>query len=309
MLTLFGSVLTQVTLPIIIVTGLGYALQKRLSIDVPSLNRLIVYAVLPCFLFHYLSSATIPLAQAGVTAWFTVLQFFGLMVIGWAVARITRMPPSAQAVVGLAAAFANSGNYGIPLVQLAFGPKYLLDQAVIVSLHSILITSVGTLIISHQQGSGWSTALRSAFRTPIIPAVLFGVLFHVFSIRVPVVAAVPIEILGNAYTPLALFALGAQLAISSRALWSTSADQLGLAVGLRLLAAPVLTWGAVLLFGIPRGLGDMLIVSASAPVGVLLAIVCAQYRVREELAAGSVFISTMLSPLFVTGAIIATRLR
>jgi hypothetical protein len=103
---------------------------------------------------------------------------------------------------------------------------------------------------------------------------------------------------------LALFALGAQLAASE---WTGMPKAVGAGLGLKLLLAPALTWVAVNVIGLEEDVGDLLVVVASAPVGVLLAIVCQEYRNEPGLASAVVFFSTLLSPLVVTGAIYATR--
>lgn len=300
---LFFDIATQITLPIVAVTAFGFFLQRRLALDVGSLNRVTLYAILPCFLIHHLSSATLPITEIGVTAWFTVAQFVVLLVVGWSASALLKMPRDIRPVIGLAAAFPNSGNYAIPLVDLAFGKEYILHQAVIVSLHSILITSLGVILIA-RGGAGWRGGLRSALRTPIIPAVAVGLALKAMEIRLPATLAIPLQIMGSAYTPVALFALGAQLAATK---FAAPRGQLTLAVGLRLLVAPLLTWLAVIALDVPRGLADMLVVTASTPAGVLLAIVCAEYRVGVNLAPATVFLSTVLSPIVVTGFLYAVR--
>ena len=302
-LELFLAILNDVTLPIVVIAALGYVTQLWLKFDVGSFNRLQVYVVLPCFLFYYLSSASTSFSQVGTTAWFTVAQFLGLLAFGWAAAAMFHMPRSTRPVLGLSAAFANSGNFGIPVVVLAFGKDYILYQAVIVSIHSILITSLGVILISQEQ-MGWLKSIKKAFSTPIIPAVACGILFNYFDIKLSNAVVTPIQIMGSAYTPLALFALGAQLAISK---WTITPKILTLGLCLRLIVAPAATWFAVWLLDLPHGLADMLIVTASTPAGVLLAIICAEYQVHKELASSVVFISTVLSPVFVTAFIFAVR--
>lgn len=254
-------------------------------------------------MLHYLSTATVPLSEVGTIAWFTAAQFVVFIAVGWMLGAALRLPGSTRPIIGLAAAFANSGNYGLPLVQLAFGDQYILHQAVIVSLHSILITSLGVVLISHRE-QGAVGSLAAAFRTPMIPAVGAGLLIAAFDWRLPGPVATPLQILGSAYTPVALFALGAQLAASR---WQASFRALGLGLAVKLLVAPLATWAAVLLLGIHEDIGDLLIVVASAPVGVLLAIICAEYRAHPDLASATVFFSTLLSPLVVTAAIYGTR--
>lgn len=304
MLRLFAGILTQITLPIIIISALGFVMQRRMNFDVPSLNRLVVYVILPSFLLYYLSDATIPLSTVGLTAWFTVVQFVVLIVIGWVLAKLLRMPPETRPVFGLTAAVANSGNYAIPLVGLAFGKEYLLDQAVIVSLHSLLITSLGVYLIA-PRNQGWLATFKASVRTPILPAVAIGLLLRATDVHLPALASIPLQILGSAYTPVALFALGAQLAAGDR---KAPLRELTLGVTLRLLIAPAVTLAAVAVMGVERGLANMLVITASTPVGVLLAIICTEYRRDAELASAIVFFSTLLSPLSVTAALLVVRL-
>jgi malate permease and related proteins len=301
--SLFLEILLRITLPIIVLVGLGYLLQPRLKFDVGTLNRLVVYVVLPCFLIYYLATASVPLTAAGFTAAFTVVQFFVLAVLGWSIATALRLTRG-RTVVTLAAALPNSGNYGLPLVQLAFGSDYILQQAVIVALHAILVTSVGVVLLSYGRG-GVVQSVRAAFRTPILPAVVIGLLIKLLGLKLPAPALLPLQVLGNALTPLALFTLGAQLATTR---WSTMRLPLTTGLLLRLLVAPVLTWVAVSSLGVQRGLADLLTVVASLPVAALVWSMCMEYRQDEDLASALVFVSTLLSPLTVTLAIFATRI-
>jgi predicted permease len=75
---------------------------------------------------------------------------------------------------------------------------------------------------------------------------------------------------------------------------------LGVGLALRLLVAPMLTWLAVWLIGIPHPVAELLVVISSAPVGVLLAVMSTEYCASSELALAVVFLSTVLSPLTVT---------
>ena len=66
----------------------------------------------------------------------------------------------------------------------------------------------------------------------------------------------------------------------------------------------VLLW----LFGVEPALTGLLVVASSAPVGILLAIFCTEYKRAPELASAVVLVTTVLSPLTVTGWILAARL-
>ena len=77
---------------------------------------------------------------------------------------------------------------------------------------------------------------------------------------------------------------------------------------LTFLVAPALSWYLCQLMGLPREVSDVLVVAAATPVGVLITIFAAEYKMESEFISTAVVISTVLSPVFVTGWILFVRL-
>jgi malate permease and related proteins len=304
---LFIDILTKITLPIIALAALGGLLQPRLKFDVASMNRLQVYVILPAFLIHYLSTGTQPLSAVWPTAFFWAVQFMFLIPIGWLATILFRMPPSTGPVVGIATAYANVGFFGIPLVQLAFSPEYIMHQSIITSLTTILVATVGVWMLAPPAANqGLFGRLKLAFDTPMIPAVVVGLALRGFEIKLPTLVGMPIELLSRVFTPLALFTLGCQLADSP---WTKiSWGAVSLVMVLKLLIAPALTWMLGYYMGFSNDLIALYVVAAATPVGVLISVFCKEFDAHPELVSSSILISTILSPLFVTGWILATRM-
>jgi predicted permease len=300
---LFFDVLTGITIPMVLLIAVGYLLRLRVAVDVVTLNRIVVYAVLPSFLVYNLATAPVPLASLGTSAWFTVGQFFALLAIGWLAATAARLSPGVRTIVALATAFPNSGNFGIPLVQLAFGVAVVPQQAVMVSLHTTLLLIIGVPLLGRGE-VGFRRLVREVFRTPLVPAVVLGLAIKASGITLPEPIGLPLKICGSALTPMALIALGAQLC-AARPLSATRG--LGLGLALRLGAAPLLTFAAAYFLNLPRELVELLVVGACTPVGVLLSIVAAEFGVKETLSTTLVIASTALSPLFASAALILLR--
>jgi predicted permease len=294
--SLFAEILTTVTLPIVVLMALGWVIQHRLQLNVRTLSRLLVNVILPCALFHFLTNAELPLVDVWPTVWFTVLQFAVLSVVGWGIAAVCRVPPMLQPVVGVATAFANTGNFGLPVAQLAFPPDYLLHQTIIVSLHSILIVSFGVLVLAHQRGS-LLQSIRALLVSPMILGVAAGILVKGFDVELPYLVTHPIKIISGAYICIALFTLGAQLAETR---FSLRLGPVWLTVVLKMALAPALTWAMLRMTDIEAGLADLLVVAAAAPVGLLLAIFCTDYERAPDTAGAMVLITTVLSPVTVT---------
>lgn len=316
MMSLFQSVLTDVTLPIIALVALGFVMQWRMHFDVQTLNKVLMFVFVPAFLIHYLSSSSLPITEVLPMAYFTVVQFLILTPVGWLVAMALGYGRSFAAIVALTTVYANVGNFGIPLVQLAFPERYILHQSIITSLITILIVTVGLWMLAPaQRQSGLLSRLRLAFETPVIPAVIVGLMLRGFEISLPVVLAKPIELVGSVFAPLALFALGAQLGDrrpasleQARAGPARGPVTLGLVVALKLLIAPAITWGLALYMGMPQDITDLAVVAAATPIGVILAVFCLDFGREPRFVGRAILVSTLLSPLTVTAWIIAMRL-
>ncbi len=301
-MSLFLDVVTGITIPLVLLIGLGFVLQTRVGFDVTTLGRLVVYATLPALLIISLARADLPAAEIQATVLFTIGQFFVLMALGWGAAVLLRLDPSFRPVVALAAPFANTGNYGIPVIELAFGATYVPHQAIITTVLSVLILGLSPFILA--SGKGWRASLLGALRTPVIPAIVLGLGLNALDVALPRIVAYPLELVAGANTPVALIALGAQLGAGT---WAMARAPVALGVALRLIVGPLVTWAVLLALGLPEGLNDLLLVGAGLPVGILLPIFCAEYGTHARSASAMVAVSTALSPIIVTILVFAAR--
>ncbi|MDX2289391.1 MAG: AEC family transporter [Hyphomicrobiaceae bacterium] len=304
---LFLDIAMKVTLPIVAISALGYIMQARINLDVASINRLLMNVVMPCFLVHFLSTAKQPIGEIWPTVYFTLAQFMVLIPLGWLAAVIFRLPAHFAPLIAMATVYANVGNYGIPLVQLAFPPEFILHQSVITSLMTMLMVTVGAWLLAPDTGKGSILGrVGMAFETPTIPAVMVGLTLRAFDTPLPAVIATPVAFLGATFPPLALYALGAQLA--TRTAGELSYGRLTLVVVLKLLVAPAVTWALAIAMGLPDDLADLMVVAAATPIGVLLALFCAEYNRDSKFMNSAILVSTALSPFTVTAWVLVTRL-
>ena len=304
-MALFLDILTKVTLPIVVMVALGWLLQPRLKLDVGTLNRLQVYVVMPAFFVHFLSSGNQPISVVWPVFYFGIVQFLILIPIGWLAAMVFCMRHGLGPVIGLATAYANVGFFGVPVTLLAFGPDFLIHQSVLAALMATLTCTVGVWMLAPAGGSILAK-LRTVFETPLIPSIIIGLLLRGFEIRIPTLIQQPIELLGTIFTPLALYTLGAQVA-ATNAVKIEWGPQI-LVQSLKFLVAPAITWWICATMGLPRDVTNVIVVATATPVGVLISIFAAEYKTEFEFISTSIVVSTILSPLFVTGWILAVRL-
>lgn len=300
---LFLDIFSNITLPILVLVALGYGVQKRFAFDLPTLSKLQVYVLIPCAILHFLTSAKLPLLDALPTVWFTVAQFAAHVALGWAVATAFGLRGAARTIVALGPGFNNSGNYGLPLIQLTFPPDYLLHQTIVLSMHMVLMASVGIGMMARHSAEK-PNLLQTLFSTPMIPAVIVGMALKAGDVTFPTAIALPLKLMGEAFTPLALFLLGAQLVGSM-----SGGERTPLALGLilKLAAAPAVTWAMSVACGFPGDLTALFVLGSATPVGVMVAVFAARYGCAPSLTASTVFISTVLSALTVTAWIYAMQ--
>lgn len=302
---LFLDILTKVSLPIIVLVALGFILQGWLKLDVGTLNRVQIYVVMPAFLITFLSTGKQPLSAIWPVFIAGTILFLFYIPIGWLTSMLFRQRASLGPMMGIGTGYANVGFFGIPVTQLAFGPDHLIYMSVMTALTTILICTVGVALLA-PVGDSKLGKLKTAFETPMIPAVVIGLTLKGFNIELPTLVLQPMQFLGTIFTPLALYTLGAQLRESKIANFEWVPQFL--MVFLKFLIAPVLAWAVCSYLEFPRDVQDVIVVACATPVGVLVTIFAAEYKTEPEFISTAVVITTALSPLFVTGWILATRI-
>lgn len=292
---MFLDIVTTITIPLLVVIALGYVASRRLSLDARTLGQLLVNVVAPGAFVYFLLSNPAPMSAVGFVTLYSFCRFFVMYLVGWLVISRFVSDPVARRACALAVAFPNSGNYGIPLVDLAFGDAWLFHQSVITSMHSVLIVALVPFLVP-SRNLGFVASLRSAFSAPLLPAVTAAIVIKMVGVEVPSVVMAPLGVLAAALTPLALLTLGAQIAAAPRI--TDPASVAGI-VSLRLVAAPLLTAASFLLFDPGEAERDYLLVNACVPVGLFLAVLLAEHKTVSQTIVAAVAVSTALAPLAV----------
>lgn len=295
---LIWNVFTQVLLPILVMVGVGWLLDRRARLDLTSLVKLNIYVFVPAFIFVHVADSHLGGAQAARIMGFTVAiiagMFFLSALVGWWKGYDKPQVRGLQ----LATMFYNSGNYGVPLMMLAYPGAGPLMQVFIVLTQNICTFTVGLALAASGQQSGWRVAMPM-LRQVSLWAVLCAFVVRVFHLPVQDVRWlwVPLEYCSHALVAFALLTLGVQLSQTSA---QQSIPRLGWALGLRLLIAPVLACALVPVFGFQGEEATIMIVSSSFPTAVNTALLAHEFKADHDFAAAAVFYSTLFSMVTVT---------
>ncbi len=271
-----------VTVPFFALVLGGYvaARSRLLPLDaVPGLNMFVLYFALPCMLYRIGSSTAVAQWLDPVVG----LLWLGVALLivafaAWLARRSGAAWPDA-AMGALVAAFPNSGFMGIPLILALLGERHV-GLVMSTMLVDMVVTTSLCIGLSQWGAAGEQGAWRAAgralsgvLRNPMPWAILLGALASAtgFSLWGPAMQTV--SMLGDAASPVALFAIGAVLArsqmlakLGQRSPGAPPGD-VGWVVASKLLAHPLLIAGIGALIvkaGVlsPAALGPLVLTAA-----------------------------------------------
>jgi len=297
------SVFAQVLLPIVVVVASGYLLQRRLKLDLQSVNRLSLYLLSPALIFSSLVQSRIEATETLRIGAFMTLFVVSIGAVTWLVALVLRMEAIDRAALMLCVMFMNAGNYGLPAAQFAFGREGF-DRAVLFFVvQAILAQTLAIYIAGAGHGDRLGGLLR-LLRMPQIYAVLAALAVRLGGVRLdPAGEGIlnylfrGVDLVGDAAVPLLLIILGLQLAETG---WTGEAPKVALATVLRLgLSVPLALLLAHLL-GLNELSTKLAVMLSSMPTAVNMIILAIEFDVRPRFVSSVVVVSTVASMLSMT---------
>lgn len=293
MLSIFSTIL----LPIVLVAALGYLLARLGGLDPRPIARTTFYLFSPCLVFVALATSTTAPDLLGRLALLKLLIYVAVVPIaGWLARRLRLSAPAGSAFV-LAAAFANSGNYGLSVNEYAFGPAGLALAVICYVTDNLLLNSLGVYLAARGH-AGVRQALGQVIRNPALYAVILGVAVNRGGWTVPALLLRPLEMLGRAAVPTMLVVLGMQLA--SLRVGHQRWRVISLATVLRLIVSPLLALALTIPLGVTGLARQVGVLQAAVPSAVMGSVVASRYETEPDLVAGCILVSSLASLVTVT---------
>ncbi len=297
------EVLWQVLTPIFLLAGAGYLLARRLDLRPHSLARAAFYVFSPCLLFDKFSHSTLSADELGRLALFALLTVLCSGLLAWAVARLLHYDRVMVAAFVLCAIAGNTGNYGLPANQFAFGDAALEPAVIYYAMSTLILSTLGIYVAASGRRTA-RQALRNVLTVPLAYAGVAGLAVWATGVTVPL----PIErfasLAGQAAIPVMLIILGMQLAdVHLR----DNPGPVGLATAIKLIGGPLLAVSFASLLGLSGITRQAAIVEASVPTAVMAIVLATEYDTAPRFTASVVMVTTLVS--LVTMTVILTFLR
>jgi predicted permease len=196
---------------------------------------------------------------------------------------------------------------GIALIGLAYGEDGMVVLLTLISLHSLVLLTSATVVLElavarehatdggaqkHSMARTVLRALRNAIIHPVPLPILAGLLFAQTGLVMPEVIDKPIQLLGQAFGPVALVMVGITLALTPIGRhWRGALTQALVKNLLHPLLVAAIGW-VLGVRGIPL---TVMVVAAALPIGANVFLFSQRYRTAEDLVTASVAVSTVLA--------------
>jgi predicted permease len=279
----------SVILPVFLVIGLGFVLDRCFTLDLRTLSRLSFHAFIPALLFVKMLEVELAGTTILAIAGFSLAHWVFMALLAGALGTV-RPFRDHRRVILLSSVFFNAGNFGIPVIAFAFGEHRLGVLAVVIVVQNFVTFTLGVGLLNRGHDSTLRSSLLGILRVPVNYAILLALVMRSLHWSLPPVLYGPVTHVANGLIPVALITLGAQL---SRVRASRHLSSLSGVVLLRMVASPLCAAMLVRLFGFGEGLMPVLVVSAGFPVAVNVYVLCSEYEADAELASQCVFWTTL----------------
>lgn len=288
--------------PVVLLIAIGFLAGKRAWIwagAVRDLSNMVFLLLAPALLFRTMA------AQAHALQFGPVVVYFGAAAVLYAGMLAVLGFNTRGAVLALAGTFSNTVMIGTPLVSLAYGDAALVTHFALVALHALVLLTMATIVLElasarealargetggRHMAATVGLAVKNAVIHPVPLPILCGLAFAQTGLALPAVVDKPLQLLGQAFAPLALVLVGVTLAANP------VGQQLKGALGLTLaknLIHPALMAMAGWAFGLQGLALVVMVVAASLPIGANVFLFSQRYRVAEELVTATVAVSTL----------------
>ena len=292
-------------LAIVVIIGAIAAKVKVLTIESKDMLSKVIFNIsLPLMLFtNFLKLEATPKLLANS---FIVLSVSGFVILfmlitGWVITRIFQIKGREAALFKAHSMFGNTIFLGFPLITALYGVEGLLYASMFQLVSNIIMWTVGVVVLTYGDGKSWKKSIARVLNPNTI-ATLSGLLFFIFSIKLPALVVKPLSELGSANTWLSMLYIGAMLVLADvggllvrKSLYIMSIN--------RLIVVPAILIFFFAAFSAIAGLApeklvvSVIILEASMPCMASVVIMAKELGADDHLAVGNVFVSTILSIL------------
>jgi malate permease and related proteins len=295
MLAEIFATLFDVIVPLSIPVIAGALLSRFGRLEIKPLLNFTLYYITPFLIFDTLMEARLSREDVYLTLAYSLLTLILLAVVANILGKLLKLPANDIAGLTLISSFTNSVNYGIPLTLLAFGQLGLEKASVYIVMQMILMHTLGIFFAARSHFT-IKNATKSVFALPAIYAVFLALVLRTFDLSLPGGLSTGVSMIAEAYPPIVLAVLGAQMAnVKTERITRNARITFWSGMGMRLLIAPLIALVCLNLLKIEGIMFSTLFVLSCMPVAINAGILAEKFDASPKVLTKTILWTTLLS--------------
>ena len=282
-------------LSIILMIGLGYVL-KRIDFlaekDIGPLNKVVMYILMPCMIFHALYFADLSLiSKLGILPIVILASSLITGAVSYIILKQFNFDDVKLWSVLVTVMIANTAFMGYPVNLGIYGQEGFL-RAIFCDIATLCIFLILSFILILKFGGTAKTAVRKITFFPPLWAVILGLFFNFLNIPIGPVLDNTINYLGQGAIPLIMLALGLSIDFSGL---SRSKSMIVFTSIFKLMFFPFVAFLFVSFLGLSDLQYNVTIIEAAMPSGMLSLLLSISYKLDYQLTSDCILINTVIS--------------
>jgi len=283
-------------LPILIIAGIGFSLQRIFKLDPRPISQIIFNALTPALIFTVLINTEIQVANMTRMVLLSLLTTSAVGLLSWIIGKGLKLPGNMASAFILTVSGMNAGNFGLSVNYFAFGEDALAWASIFFVTNSLLINSVGVYVATVGRLNP-SKAFLGLLKVPVVYAIPLAFIVRAYQVELPLFVWRPIELLSSAAIPSMLLALGMQIGNSG---FPKQFGLLSITTGLRLIVSPAIAFLLAHILGLSGSAFQAGVTEAAVPTAVLTSIIALEYDVEPNYVTSAILVTTLLCPITIT---------
>lgn len=288
----FLYILFNIQVPIFILIAIGFVFQKITKMDSRIFSKFVIYVLVPVLIFVKVYGMDLQWDFFLTVVPFILLVEAAMLLLSMLFSRVFKHDKSRRKAFSNALVLFNTGNYGIPLIDLVFrsNPIAMASQMLIIVIQNITANTFSVYQASSGSASG-REAMKNTLKMPSLYVIVLVAAVKLVNFRIPEPVMVPLNYISDAFIGLALISLGIQLAEIKPGF--RVGDVLAASV-IKVVSAPLVGFLAVSLLGVKGLLAQALVIGISTPTAVNTAIIAREFDNEPDYVTGIVLVTTVL---------------
>jgi malonate transporter len=205
---------------------------------------------------------------------------------------------ASRTMYGMAASMTNTGFVALPVLQAIYGQRAVLPAAIATVFVAVVMFPAAVILLElgqrdvHGSRTPAMITVEHVVLNPMVLSTLIGMLLSVLDLRIPGPVSAYLNILADALTPCALFAIGLGLSIDGL---RANIGRASLLSSVKLIIMPLIVYGLSLFLKLDPLYTIAAVICAAVPTAKTVYILAGEYHCEETMVASTVSMTTLAS--------------